>query len=131
MHVVGHPQSTGANMRPLHAGLHRMLDFVTVVAFAAAPAVLGLTGTPAMLSYVLAGVHLVLTLVTRFGAGGGPVPLKVHGAIELVVGVVLAVLPFAAGWGGVARTFFAAAGVVILLVWALTAYEPRRAGPPA
>jgi len=105
---------------------HRLLDFVTVVAFAAAPTVLGLTGMPATISYVLACVHLALTLLTRFSTGGAqPIALKIHGAVELVVGPVLIAAPFVLGWQGVAKTFFLAAGVVIAAVWALSAYAER------
>ncbi|MEP6692298.1 MAG: hypothetical protein ABJD07_14145 [Gemmatimonadaceae bacterium] len=113
------------------SGLHRVLDFATVIAFAAAPLLFHLTGTAAILAYLLAGVHLVLTLLTRFVNGGnGVVPLAVHGMIELVVGIVLVVLPFVLGWSGIARGFFLAAGVVILAVWALSIYDAR-AGAPA
>jgi hypothetical protein len=109
---------------------HRVLDFVTVLAFAAAPAALGLTGLPAFVSYALAVVHLVLTLLTRFSADGGqPVAFRVHGAVEMLVGPVLLAAPFLLGWQGVARTFFLAAGVVILAVWALTSYGGHSHAP--
>ncbi len=116
-------------MRVISADVHRILDFVTVVVFAAAPALLGLTGTPALLAYALAGVHLLLTLLTRFSdSGRGMIPFRIHGMIELLVGLVLALLPFVVGWGGVARTFYVAVGVVILIVWALTDYNTRGGG---
>jgi len=118
-------------MRMIGAGLHRMLDFVTVVGFALAPTVLGLVGFAATLSYLLAAVHLVLTLLTSFPGGAARlVPLAIHGAIELVVGVALIALPWLAGWVGIARTFYCVAGVVILGVWVLSAYHadtPRAA----
>ena len=105
---------------------HRLLDFITVVAFTAAPAVLGLAGLPATISYVLAGVHLALTLLTRFSpAGSQPIAFKIHGAVEMVVGPVLIAAPFVLGWQGVAKTFYLAAGVVIAAVWALSAYAER------
>ena len=111
-------------MRPIHARVHRILDFVTVVGFALAPSVLGLSGLAAALAYVLAVVHLLLTTLTRFPPGeGGLVPFQAHGFIELVVGAALVVAPFALRWAGVPRTFYVVAGVVILVVWALTAYR--------
>lgn len=107
---------------------HRLLDFVTVVAFAAAPTVLGLSGLPADISYLLACVHLALTLLTRFSpAGGQPIAFKIHGAVEMVVGPVLIAAPFVLSWEGVAKTFYLAAGAVILAVWALSAYAERGA----
>src|SRR5438477_53965 len=102
-------------MRVITAGLHRVLDFVTVAGFAVAPSVLGLAGFPATLGYVLAAVHLTLTLLTRFsGSAARPVSLALHGAIELAVGVALIVLPWLVGWGGTARVFYVVAGAVLL-----------------
>lgn len=119
-------------MHPIHSRLHRILDFVTVIGFAVAPSAFGFAGLPAMLSYVLAGVHLLLTLLTRFeGDGSGLVPLKAHGLIELVVGLALVAAPIALGWTGAARTFYMAAGVVILAVWALSQYDGRAAHAPS
>jgi len=113
-------------MKIISPGAHGALDYVTVVAFALAPTVVGLSGLPATICYVLAAVHLVLTLATAFGAGVVKVvPLHVHGGIELVVSLVLVVLPWILGFAGVvrARWFFVGAGVVIFLVWLLTAYR--------
>ncbi len=109
-------------MRVLAPRVHRMLDFATVAAFALAPSLLGLTGVAAMLAYGLAVVHLALTLATKFPGGAGFVALTMHGLIEVVVGVALVVAPLILGWNGAARSFFVAAGLVILAVWALSAY---------
>lgn len=101
-----------------------MLDFVTVIIFAVAPSVLALSGPPAMLSYGLAAVHLLVTVTTAFpGQPGRPLPLPAHGGLEAVVGVVLAVLPWAVGWVGTARAYFTVMGVVILVVWLVTRYR--------
>ena len=106
---------------------HRVLDFLTVVAFALAPTVVQLTGPAAVLAYVLAGVHLTMTLATEFPEGRRkPLPFRGHGVVEAVVGVTLIVLPFITGWAGSARTFYVAAGAVILGVWALTRYNAQR-----
>jgi hypothetical protein len=110
-------------MRVIPAGLHRVLDVVTVVAFALAPSVLGLAGLPALLAYGLAVVHLAMTLLTRFPADkAGAVPLGLHAAVELVVGIVLIALPWVLHWQGTPRAFYFVAGAVILLVWALSRY---------
>src|SRR5690242_12797421 len=98
-------------------GVHRLLDLVTIVGFGVAPSLLGLSGAAAILSYTLAAVHLLLTLLTHFpGDGKGPVPFPLHGAVEGVVGVALAVLPFVAGWTGTPRIFVVGAGIVIIAV---------------
>ncbi len=116
-------------MKVITACPHRVLDYVTVVAFALAPKAVGLVGAASTLAYALAGVHLLLTLVTQCPGGRArPVPLRVHGAIELVVGLALVVLPWLAGWTGVARTFYVVAGVVILCVWAASDYRGGASG---
>lgn len=110
-------------MRVLAPRVHRMLDFATVAAFALAPSLLGLAGIAATLSYGLAVVHLALTLVTRFPGGSGFVELPMHGMIELIVGVALVLVPLLLGWTGAARSFYVAAGLVILAIWALSAFS--------
>jgi hypothetical protein len=116
-------------MRVIPATLHRVLDFGTVVAFALAPSILGLSGPAATLAYLLAVVHLAMTLLTRFSPGlPRPVPLRLHGAVELMVGVALLVLPWLLHWRGLPRTFYVVAGAAILAVWALSRYgQPREA----
>lgn len=115
-------------MRIITAGPHRILDFVTVIAFLLAPVIFGLTGAAATLAYALAAVHLALTLLTRFVPDGrGIVPFRAHGVIELLVGILLVLFPFLLGWQGTARTFYVLAGIVILVVWALTTYDEHRA----
>lgn len=103
--------------------VHGFLDYLTVVVFAAAPAAFGLTGLAATLSYLLAAVHLVMTVLTAFPLGVVmKVPFRLHGAVELVVGLVLVVLSVAL-FDGIARTFYLVMGVVILAVWAATDYR--------
>jgi hypothetical protein len=106
---------------------HGILDYVTVVLFALAPSLLGLTGTAALISYALAVIHLAMTVLTDMPLGAIKViPLKLHALVELAVGPVLVVgallLPslFAGG-----QVFFVAVGVVIFLVWLLSNYGPE------
>jgi SPW repeat len=105
---------------------HGYLDYLTVVLFAGAPSVLALSGLPATLAYVLAAVHLVLTLVTHFPLGVAKlVPLPAHGAIELIVAVALVALPWLLGFAGdeTARWFYVVMGIVIFVVWLLSRYK--------
>ena len=111
-------------MRFVTPRLHYFLDFATVAAFALAPTAVPLSGSAAVFAYGLAVVHLVVTLVTRFpGTGRRPLPLRVHGVLEAVVGIALLGLPFAAGWADPARLFYVVAGVVILAVGAMSRYD--------
>ena len=111
-------------MRIITPHVHKVLDLVTVVAFALAPTLIPLNGLAAAVAYALAVVHLAVTLATEFtGAGRKPLPLRGHGALEAIVGITLLVLPFVAGWIGPPRIFYLAAGTVILIVWALIGYQ--------
>lgn len=113
-------------MSVLSPRAHGYLDYLTVVLFALAPTVLGLTGLPAQIAYALAAIHLLLTLVTHFPLGVAKiVPLPAHGAIELVVSVALVALPWLAGFAAdaTARWFYVVLGIVIFVVWLLTRYE--------
>ncbi|MGI8510154.1 MAG: hypothetical protein ACR2MQ_12590 [Gemmatimonadaceae bacterium] len=116
-------------MKLIPPSVHRALDLVTVAIFALAPIFLHLSGPPAMLSYALAVIHMLLTLATKFpDVGKRPIALKLHGLIELVVGIVLLVLPWVVGWTGTARTYYTVMGVIILVVWALSKYEHAHKG---
>lgn len=118
-------------MSLIRPATHRLLDWVTVAAFAVAPFALGLTGLPAYLAWALAGVHLGMTLLTAFPGGPArPVPLRLHGVVELLVGPVLILAPFALGWTGAARWFYMIAGLVILAVRFSSSYGAATP-PPA
>lgn len=114
-------------MNVLSARLHGFLDLVVVAVFVLAPFLFGLGGYVAAVAWGLALVHLLMTLFTRFPLGVVKViPFPIHGAVELVVGVVLVLaMPrlLRAGPGSPARTFFIDAGVAILVVWVLTRYR--------
>lgn len=110
-------------MTLLSTRAHGVFDYVTVAVFALAPVTLGLTGLAATLSYLLAAVHLLMTVATAFPAGVvALVPFRLHGVVELVVGLALVALALTA-FEGTARTFYLATGVVVLLVWLATSYR--------
>jgi hypothetical protein len=114
-------------MKLLNARLHGFLDLATVAVFLFAPFFFGLGGYVAAVAWGLAVVHLLMTLLTRFPLGVVKViPFPIHGMVEVVVGVVLALaMPrlLGASPGSPARTFFVGAGVAILVVWVLTSYR--------
>lgn len=121
-------------MRILNARVHGVLDLVAVLAFLLGPILFGLGGSPAAISFVLAVVHLVVTLSTDFPLGRWKrIPFFIHGILELIVGVFLLILPSIGGYapGSPARQFYMLMGAFLLIVWALTAYGPERGAPPA
>lgn len=110
-------------MKRIPASVHRSLDMLAIIGFLGAPLLLRISGTAALLSYALAAVHLVVTLSTKFPDTRHKfLSLRTHGVIELVVGIALIALPWAAGWEGNARLYYVAAGVILLIVWALSNY---------
>jgi hypothetical protein len=113
-------------MNTISLHVHGYLDYVTVVVFLLAPTLIGLTGFPAQLAYALAGIHLVMTLVTDFPLGVVKlIPFTIHGWIERVVGPLLVLVSFIPEFAGntAAQVFYLVIGVVIILVGLLTDYQ--------
>jgi hypothetical protein len=116
-------------MNTITPRVHGYLDYVTVVVFLLAPTLIGLTGIPAMLAYALAGIHLLMTLVTDFRLGVVKlIPFTIHGWIERVVGPLLVLVSFIPGFAidTAAQVFYFGIGVVIILVGLLTDYQGTR-----
>jgi len=115
-------------MNTLSSTLHGYLDYLTVVVFFFAPAVLSLSPEAAQTCYILAGVHLAMTLITDFELGWlNLVPLKIHGGVELIVSLALLIgcwfVPF---FTVVDQFFFSLAGTVIFIVWLVTRYSSEK-----
>jgi len=116
-------------MKMLSPRTHGVLDYLTVAAFLVAPSLLGLSGTPALIAYSLAGIHLGLTLLTASPLGAVKlVPMALHGVLELAVSVCLIVLPWILGFAAhpTPRWFYIGAGAVIFAVWLITDYRGVR-----
>jgi len=110
-------------MKIISSQAHAALDYLTVVIFALAPTVIGLSGAAAIISYVLAVVHLSMTLATDMPFSLVKiVPIKLHALVELVVGPVLVIGGLLLEFPTPDRTFFVAMGVIIFAVWLLSSY---------
>jgi hypothetical protein len=125
-------------MKILNAKIHGVIDYVSVAGLLLAPSLFGLEGVAATFAYVLAGIHLLMTVLTDFPPGAVKlVPLKLHGLVELVVGVALLAMPWllrsAVDLSANGRVFYSAFGAVLLVVWAVTDYgtAPATAGSPS
>jgi hypothetical protein len=109
--------------------IHGILDYVTVAAFFMIPSLFALSGTPAYLSYVLALVHFLMTLLTGFQFGIWKIiPIRVHKIVETIVGPALIALPWICRFSDdlAARYVFIGAGFVILAVGTMTNYSASR-----
>ena len=129
-------------MKVFDARIHLVFDVLFVLAFALGPLLLGLGGSPAIISFFLAAVFLVLVAIGwgRYRSAPESVPVG-HGLIELALVVLLAFLPRIDGYGpgSPARQFYWTMAAALMVVWLLTAYRGVAAarvdapagGPPA
>jgi hypothetical protein len=113
-------------MRLLGPRIHGYFDVAAILIFALAPFVFGLGGPPALISWGLAVVFLILTLFTLYPMGvSKQIPFLAHGVVELVIAVFLAVLPRMGGYapGSPARRFYWTMAIVLAIVWLLSDYR--------
>lgn len=112
-------------MRVLNAFSHGIIDYVLVVALALAPTLFQLDTVPALVAYVLAAVHLAVSLCTRYPLGVlKRIPIGAHGLLELVVSILLVSLPWLLGFDrdAVARSVFIGLGLLLFAIWVITDY---------
>lgn len=117
-------------MKIISAKVHGVLDYAVVLSFYAAPTLFGFSHTPAVLSYVLATLHLIVTLCTAFPLGLFKLlPFPAHGALEAVVSLSFLAMPWVFGFSGDmnARHFYLTLGIGVLIVIALTDYRGQKA----
>jgi hypothetical protein len=108
--------------------VHGVLDYGVVVIFFAAPSEIGIDGPSSALCYGLAAIQLVMTLLSDMPLGAWKIiPMKVHGLLELTVGLALTaigwVLPSVFESG---QLFFTLMGAVIFFVWVSSDYGDRQ-----
>lgn len=105
--------------------MHGVLDYVTVLIFALSPSLFNLSETGATIAYGLAVIHLLMTVLTAFSMGLVKViPFQQHGYVELIVGAVLAIIPWIVDFlSATDQLYFSIMGGVILVVWLLTTYK--------
>jgi len=110
-------------MKIISPAQHGYLDYLTVLLFLAAPTLFGMTGMASIFAYLLAGIHLAMTIATDFPLGAFKlIPFAFHGWVERVVEPVLVVLPFAFGFATLSTYFYVGIGIVIIIVGLLTDY---------
>lgn len=111
-------------MKKLPFKLHLYFDYLSVAIFALMPVVLGLSGNAAILSYVLAAVHLAVTILTLKNV----ITPKIHQWIEFAVGPVLLVSPYVLNFAdhSTPRVSFMILGAVLLIVAINTKYQHEK-----
>jgi hypothetical protein len=112
-------------MKVLSPLRHGIIDYGTVIVFALAPMVLGLDGMAATISYLLAVVHLMMTMLTDMPLGFFKLILmRFHSGVEMLVGPsLLAGALFLPQLFSGGEVFFIVSGIAIFLVWLLSNYH--------
>jgi len=78
-----------------------------------------------LLSYTLAIVHLLLTLLTNFPAGALKViPLRIHGLIEVLVsiGLLVVAISFRILGYSVSFYFYLIFCIILFIIWTISEY---------
>lgn len=112
--------------RPITPTMHGALDYSTIAATAAAPHLLDFPKKATMAAYALAGGYLALSALTDYPPSlKRAVPLKAHGAADVVMGLAIPALPWVLGFARdrKARNFFLGLTAVTMVVTALTDWD--------
>lgn len=105
--------------------IHGWLDYFVVLDFIVSPWIFSLSETAAAICYLLAAVHLLMTLITAFPLSAvNWIPFKMHGHVELAVSIVLIIGPWVLAdlFTHTDQLFFTICGAVIFIVWIATRY---------
>lgn len=113
-------------MNKLEMKNHMYIDYLVVALFLLGPILLGLEGVALQISFALAAVHTIVTLLT-FTRGFSLISSTLHGAIELLVAPVLIGIPWAFGFANhtPSLAFYSVMGLSTAVVWALTDYRTQ------
>jgi len=110
----------------INSKIHGAIDYLTVVFLVLSPSIFGMKDLTATFTYVLAAIHLLLTITTKFEFGLIKIiPFKIHGVIELIVSIGLIGVAFYLGSleGELSRNFYLSFGVVVFVTWMITDYK--------
>lgn len=113
-------------MIKLNAKTHAVVDYVVVIFLLVSPTIFSLPTTTSVFTYILAAVHLGLTVMTAAPVGVfNLIPLKIHGVIELIVSVLLIGVAFVleATDGAIAKVFYLSFAAAVFLTWLMTDYK--------
>ena len=120
-------------MRLIGAVAHAIIDYLIAIILTAGPAFAGFTGRQAKYAYLLAALMFTLGLLTRYPLGvAKAIRFHVHGAVELVIAILILILPWLANFsrGVHSRNFFVFVGILMLSIWFLTDFRGLRDREP-
>lgn len=112
----------------LNSRIHGTIDYAVVLFLFLSPTLFHLPELTTGITYVIAIVHLLLTVFTNFEFGIWKVlPFKIHGKVELIVSASLIGVGFYMGSieGNIARNFFIGFAIAVFLTWFFTDYNSK------
>jgi hypothetical protein len=116
-------------MKLINSKIHGIIDYLVVVFRLLSPTVFGLTPLAGTLTYILAGIHLLMTILTDFPYGILKIiPYKIHGLIEFLVSILLVALPWIFHFDAdtIDRHFYILFGAAVFMTWLLTDYQHKK-----
>lgn len=114
-------------MKKLSPRVHGVLDYFTVLFLLFSPSSFDMQTTGSVFTYVLAVIHLILTVLTDFPAGVFKVvPLKIHGIIEIIVSIALIGIAvwFRSSGDNVSFYYYLIFAFILFIVWSISDYKP-------
>ena len=114
-------------MKKLSPRIHGIVDYFSVLFLLISPQLFEMENNGSAFAYILAIVHLLLTLFTNFQAGVFKIiPLKIHGLIELLVSIGLAGIAiwFRNVGEFVSFYFYLVFSVALIIIWLVSEYSP-------
>lgn len=108
--------------------MHGIVDYLVVVFLLVSPSIFKLPPVTAAFTYALGGIHLLLTVLTKFELGIFKIiPFRIHGYIELIVAIALAgaAFYFNSIEGSLARNFYFGFALAVFLTWATSDYSAK------
>ena len=116
-------------MRLIGAWSHAIIDYLMALILTIGPSVAGFNGRQAKYAYLLAAIMFTLALLTRYPVGLVRVlRFWLHGAVELVLAVLILILPWLANFsrGVHSRNFFVLTALLMLAIWFMTDFRGVR-----
>ncbi|MGO2358597.1 hypothetical protein [Mesonia sp.] len=116
-------------MTIINSKIHGIIDYMVVLFLLLSTSLFTLPSMTSKFTYVLAIIHLVLTIATKFELGIFKIiPFKIHGIIELVVSIALVAVAFYLGSveGDLSRNYYIIFAIAVFLTWLLTDYNQSK-----
>ena len=105
---------------------HGLYDVYIICMLFLSPILWGMTGEPRWILWSLCLIHFLVVFFSNFGYGIVKLlPMKVHGYLELLVGLSLPFMPYVFNFANRPneRHFFNGAAFLLLVFWFLTDYR--------